>query len=80
MLSKAQVLELPSMAEDFFAPAAIPFRNCVVGTPRVWDCLDENGKLISLRGYMLRSAEMDSSRLASVSKIEYLGFWRSLIE
>lgn len=55
------------------------FSGCFVAAPLRWDCMDDQQRLVSMWGGELRWAELDSARQASVSKIEYFGFWRALV-
>lgn len=44
-----------------------------------WDCMDDRRQPVSMIGDELRWAELDNAKQASVSKIEYYGFWSALI-
>jgi hypothetical protein len=55
------------------------FSDCLVAAPRRWDCMDDRRQPVSMIGDELRWAELDNAKQASVSKIEYYGFWSALI-
>jgi hypothetical protein len=56
------------------------FSDCLVFSPRHWVCLDDRRRPVEMREFEMRWAELDSAGQASVSKTEYKGFWRALLD
>jgi hypothetical protein len=56
------------------------FADCQVMEPREWSCLDEHRKLVWMHDDDLTWDELTEARQAMVTKQEYYGFWRSLLE
>jgi hypothetical protein len=48
-----------------------PFSKCIVLAPRRWFCMDEDGQLVEMQGFVMRWAELDSAKVAAVSRDDY---------
>jgi hypothetical protein len=48
-----------------------PFTGCLVLDPREWYCLDDKRRGVDMGGYVMHWAELDSAKVAAVSKREW---------
>lgn len=57
--------------QSVFRYALRPFKQCIVLAPREWACTDDQGRVVEMKGFVMRWAELDSAHQAAVSKIAY---------